>query len=109
MALNTAHSYPSQYSSGTITTTSTVSSNSTGTLNSTQANDWGFNAALVKIVIDGGGPAYLQLNGQSATTNDYKLSSGDTLTDWYDIGVGLAGISVAATSTGISMRIGAWG
>ena len=99
-------SFPNQFS-GALTATST--SNSTGTLQTTGAVDFGFNAGLIKMVIDAGGPAYVQFNGNQATTGDYRLSSADTLTDWYDIGVGVAGISLCATSTVLSMRLGAWG
>src|SRR5215831_2872573 len=100
MMLNQNKQYVNQFA-GVINATSTVAS--TGVLSSTAAIDWGFNAALVKMVIDSGGPAYLRLVGNTASTSDYKLTSGDTLTDWYDIGVGLAGISITATSTGLSM------
>lgn len=71
--------------------------------------DFGFGAGLIKMVVDSGGPAYVQLNGQPATTNDYKLTSGDLLTDWYNIGVPQSGVSFAATSTVLNMRVGAWG
>jgi hypothetical protein len=70
---------------------------------------FGFGAGLAKAIVDSGGPAYIQLNGQPATTNDYKLTSGDLLTDWYNIGVPISGMSVASTSTALAMRVGAWG
>ena len=85
---------------------------STTTVN-TQA--FNFGAALMKIVVDSGGPIYVQLNGNAATTADYKLTSADTLTDWYDVGSPFSGISIAqqytsAVSTaGLTARIGAWG
>lgn len=100
-------SYPNQFSAN-ITTTST-GSGSTGFLLSTGAADFGFNAALLKMIVNGAGPAYIQFNGNPATTNDYQLSTGDTLTDWYDIGAGASTLSIGSTSTGFSMRLGAWG
>ena len=71
---------------------------------------FGFAASLMKLVIDSGGPAFLQLNGNAATTSDFKLSSSDLITDFYDMGIGISGLSVTpGTSTVLSMRIGAWG
>lgn len=99
-------SFANQYA---VVLTATSTSGSTGVLQSTGAVDFGFCAGILKMVIDVGGPAYIQLNGQTATTADYKLTSGDTLTDWYDIGVGMSGLSLCATSTALSMRVGAWG
>lgn len=72
--------------------------------------DFKFGAGLVKMVIDSGGPAFIQFNGNPATTGDYKLTSGDFLTDWYNIGVTVSGVSVhGGTSTALNMRVGAWG
>ncbi len=71
--------------------------------------DFGFQAGLIKIIVNAAGPAYIQMNGSVATTADYQLSTGDTLTDWYNVGAGLSGLSIAATSTGMSLRVGAWG
>lgn len=88
---------------------STSTSGSTGVLLSTGALDFGFQAALTKIAIDASGPAYLRLDGTVATTSDFPLSTGDGLVDFYDIGAGLSGISLAATSTGMRARVGAWG
>lgn len=101
-------SFSNQFAVGVLSTT-TTSLGSTNVLTSLQAIDFGFVAGLMKLVVDSGGPAYLQLNGQTASTADYRLSSGDTLTDWYDVGAGFSGISITATSTGLSMRVGAWG
>lgn len=99
--------FPNQFA-GAISTTSTVESGSTGFLTSTAARSFGFGAALLKTVVDGGGPAYLQFNSNVVTTADYRLSTGDALTDWYDFSP-FSGISIGATSTALSMRIGAWG
>lgn len=71
--------------------------------------DFGFPMALVKFVVDSGGPAYIQFNGNPATTLSYPLTSGDFLTDWYDFGIQVSGVSIATTSTGLNMRVGAWG
>ena len=73
------------------------------------APDFGFGAGLIKLVVNSGGPAYIQMNGQVATTNDYPLTSGDLLTDWYNIGVPVNGLSIVSTSTALSIRVGAWG
>lgn len=100
-------SFSNQYSNNSITATSTVASGSTGFLTNTL--DFKFGSGLIKAIIDGGGPAYVQFNGQAATTNDYKLSSADLLTDWYTVGIPISGVSIGATSTSLAMRIGAWG
>lgn len=71
--------------------------------------NFGFNAALVKAAMDVGN-GYLNFQSTNlASTNDFKLSSGDTIQDFYCFGVGLAGMSFAATSTAAIMRMGAWG
>lgn len=102
-------SVPNQ-NTGALGATSTVGNASTGALtNSSGVTYFGFNASLMKIIIDSGGPAYIQLNGNLATTADYRVTSGDTLTDWYDLGVSFGAISICATSTGLSGRFGAWG
>ncbi len=86
--------------------TSIVGSTSTGPT----AVDFGFGASLMKFIVNSGGPVYLQFNGNPATTNDYQLSSGDLLTDWYDFGVQISGFSFTpGTSTVLSVRMGAWG
>jgi hypothetical protein len=103
-------SFPNQFANSLVSTTSTVANGpnlgSTGSLYATL--DFGFQAALMKIIVNSG-TAYLQLNGQTATTNDYQLTTGDTLTDWYDVNEGMSGISVCATSTAMSLRLGSWG
>lgn len=76
--------------------------------------NFGFNAGLIKIIIDGGGPAYIDLTGTGGhagaqTTNGYRLSSADLLTDWYNVGVPHAGMALSATSTSLTGRVGAWG
>jgi len=100
-------SYPNQFSAAFGSTS--TGGGSTGTLLSTGMTDFGFPAALAKVVIDAAGPAYLQLNGNPATTNDMRLTTGDGVIDFYDMGVGLSGISICATSTGMTGRLGAWG
>jgi hypothetical protein len=107
VALNQYKANASQFAT-TLTTTSTASG-STGFLLSTQAADFGFNAALLKIAADGAGSAYVQLNGNPATSSDFKLSTGDAMADWYDVGSGVCGVSIGSTSTSFSGRIGAWG
>jgi hypothetical protein len=101
-------SFHNQYSAALNTTsTGAAGAGSTGALSATV--DFGFPAALLKLSVQSGGPAYLQLNGQTATTADYPLSTGDALVDWYDVGVGLSGLSFMSTSTGTVLRVGAWG
>lgn len=104
-------SYPNQFAAK-ITTTSTVASGSTGFLTSTAAVNFGFGASLMKVVADGVGTGYLRMDGNVPTTaaaGSYQLSTSDFLTDWYDFGVQMTGLIVGATSTGFSMRVGAWG
>lgn len=104
-------SFPNQFANPLISTTSTVASGpnlgSTGALYSNL--DFGFQAAFMKLSVNGGGSCYVQMNGQTATTNDFQLTTGDTLTDWYDVNAAMSGISVCATSTAMSLRVGAWG
>jgi hypothetical protein len=101
--------FPNQFAQAVVNTTSTGAAGAGSTSVLTNTLDFGYQMGLMKIIVNAVGPAYIQMNGQTATTNDYQLSTGDTLTDWYDIGCGLSGISIAATSTGMSLRIGAWG
>lgn len=102
-------SFPSQFSVGVLVTTSTVNAASTSVLTSTTAADFGFQAALIKTVVDASGPAYLRFDGQIASTSDFPLTTGDTVMDWYNFGTGASGVSICATSTAFKMRIGAWG
>lgn len=99
------HSVPNQWSDPAIVTTSTVGS--TGVLQ--YASAFGFNAGLMKVIVDSGGPCYMRLSTGPASTSDYKLTSGDLLTDWYDVGVPWSGLSLCATSTALAARAGAWG
>lgn len=101
--------FSNQFASQIVGTTSTgaVGGGSTGVLTTTL--NFNFGAGLMKVVIDSGGPAYVQLNGNTASTADYKMTSGDLLTDWYNIGVPFSRVSLAATSTALNMRVGAWG
>lgn len=93
-------SRPNQFASNIVGTTSTGSI----------PLAFGFNAGLMKLSIDGGGPVFISLDGNPASTQSYKLTSGDLLTDWYDVGIPWAGINYfQGTSTALQMRIGAWG
>jgi hypothetical protein len=99
-------SFANQFADNAITATSTAVS--TGALQYGAA--FGFGAGLMKLVVDSGGPAYVRINSTGpATTADYKLTSGDLLTDWYNVGVPFSGVALCATSTGLNARVGAWG
>jgi hypothetical protein len=99
-------SFASQAQDNAITATSTVVS--TGALQ--YGANFGFGAGLMKLVVDSGGPAYVSLKSTGpATTGDYKLTSGDLLTDWYNVGVPFSGFCLCATSTSLVARYGAWG
>lgn len=73
---------------------------------------FGFNAAHVKLINDGAGAMFVDLQSTSgATTDDYQLSSGETL-ELRGVGAGLFGAafkSSAASTAGPSIRVGAWG
>lgn len=100
-------SFVNSFANNSFSATSTVVSGSTSVL--TGHVQFGFNAALVKAAMD---VSNAYLNFQStflASTNDFKLSSGDAMQDFYCFGVGSAGMSWAATSTAALMRMGAWG
>lgn len=85
-------------------------SNYAATLASTGlvAVDFGFPAAMVTLTNDGAGPAYVRLSTGPASTSDFQLSSGGSHT-WHSLGTGVSGFSFATTSTGNSLRAGAWG
>ena len=97
-----AGGFPNQY--GNVGNTG-----STGSI----GHGFGFAAALTKIVNDGPGPIYLDLRTTSGATtggsNLYQLNTGDLLTDFYDVGVTIIGLSYATTSTANNTRLGAWG
>lgn len=72
---------------------------------------FGFTAALVKVYNDSAKSIYVNLQSTTGATtgpNMYELRacSGD---DFYDLGVGIGGLSFVATSSGGNVRIGAWG
>lgn len=101
-------SFPGHFVIPVLVTTST-SLGSTAVLTNTVATDFGFQAAVLKLCADAAGPAYVRLDGQVASTADFAVSTGDGLIDWYDLGTGLSGVSITATSTGLKVRLGAWG
>lgn len=100
-------SFVNSFANNNFSATSTVQSGSTSVL--TGHLNFGFNAALLKAAMDVG-TGYMNFQTtNAATTGDFKLTSGDTIQDFYCFGVGLAGMSFAATSTAATMRMGAWG
>lgn len=105
--------FGNQFANNTLTMSGTSGGGPSGsTVGSTaflvNTQNFGFVASLIKVNVDAGA-LYLNLSGNVATTADFKLTSGDLLTDFYDIGSGVAGISFAATSTAPTFRMGAWG
>lgn len=82
---------------------------STGALGSTGAQEFGFLATHLKMAVDASGPAYLRFNGiTTASTSDFILTTGDGLREWFHVGT-VGGMTITATSTAMSIRIGAWG
>ena len=87
-------SYPNQYAANPASSGAT-------------ALDFGFDAGLVKLMVDVGS-IYVQLDGNAATTVSFKLTSGEQH-DFYDLGVPMRGLAYTSTSTAASFRIGAFG
>ena len=71
---------------------------------------FGFTATQIVVKNDGTGPAYINMMSSNAAStvagNGFPLSSGETL-DLQNVQSGV--ISIAATSTVNSVRVGAWG
>lgn len=72
------------------------------------AVDFGFEATQVTITNDGSGAAFINLGSTVATTGDFKLDQSETLTV-RGVGSGIRGMAWASTSTGVTIRVGAWG
>lgn len=86
-------SYPNQYA---------ASAQSSGTV----TVDFGFDAGLVRLVVDTG-TLYVRLS-TTPSTDGFKMTSGETH-DFYNAGVGVRGLALASTSTAPTYRLGAWG
>lgn len=70
---------------------------------------FGFNASFVRVKNDAAKSVYVRLNSTTgATTADHEVASSEDM-QWYDLGVGVAGLSYCATSSGGAIRVGAWG
>ncbi len=72
---------------------------------------FGFQAGLVKVINDGAGIVLLTAAATGgATTNDFQLSSGETLELREVSGTfGLGFKATGASTAGPSVRVGAWG
>lgn len=70
---------------------------------------FGFNAGHVSIRNPSAKSIYITLNSTTGgTTGGFEIASSNSL-EFGSIGVGIAGASFVATSSGGSMQIGAWG
>ena len=72
---------------------------------------FGFNASSVKLTNDGAATAWVTFNSTVATTDDFQLSSGESI-HLSQLGVGVYGVGIkssAASTAGPSVRVGAWG
>lgn len=97
MSIATQKSFPNQAAENNLTSTGLV------------AVGFGFPASLVKIKNNGPGAAYLNAGSTSAgSTGGFKLSSGESL-ELRNLGLGISGFTLTATSTAVVCEYGAWG
>lgn len=69
---------------------------------------FGFDASTVTIVNGTSKPMYVAPGGNAATTMDFRLTTGETLT-LNGIRCGQFALTVTGSDTGGYVRIGAWG
>lgn len=93
-AVGLPKSYANQYAANTASSGAT-------------ALDFSFDAGLVRVAVDVGS-IYVQMNGNPATTSDFKMTSGE-IHDFYNTGVPMRGLAYTSTSTTPLFRVGAWG
>jgi hypothetical protein len=98
VALINNRSFPNEYVASRESFTST-------------GNDhgFGFNAALLRITNRSAKSVYITLGSTTGgTTGGHEIGSSEDI-QFYDIGTGVAGLSYAASSSGVGLCIGAWG
>lgn len=91
-------SFPNEYDEPNLTSTGQV------------AIAFGFNAGLVRIKNFGAGDTFISLGttGLISSSQGYRLTSGETLAV-DEMGAGIAGFSLWASTTGNIVSVGAWG
>lgn len=106
MPLDQARSFANSFANNNLSVSSTGAGS---TAPVTAGLGFGFNASLVKVIVDVG-TVYLNFTSTIlATTSDHKQTSGDGPQDYYTFGVPVGGMCFAATSTAPAVRVGAWG